>query len=91
MFYFNVSALEMASPGNRHCASCIGAVSLFVLTDVAWSGCLLVSTVTSAIMAEPIKMLLGMWTLVGQGTMRVSRSIWGKGSFGEWASPSPLQ
>jgi len=26
--YTNILALEMASPGNRHCASCIGALSL---------------------------------------------------------------
>jgi len=25
--YTNILALEMASPGNRHCANCIGALS----------------------------------------------------------------
>ena len=33
--YINILALEMASPGNRHCASCIGALrSLFEHEEV---------------------------------------------------------
>ena len=27
LFNVNISALEMASPGNRHCADCIGTLS----------------------------------------------------------------
>jgi len=27
----NILALEMASPGNRHCADCIGALSFHIL------------------------------------------------------------
>jgi len=34
MFYFekyiDILALEMASPGNQHCASCIGTLSLSI-------------------------------------------------------------
>jgi len=31
--YINILALEMASPGNRHCANCIGALSFPVLVN----------------------------------------------------------
>jgi len=30
----NILALEMASPGNQHCASCIGTLSFPVLFEV---------------------------------------------------------
>jgi len=33
--YINILALEMASPGNRHCASCIGALSFHVFEERA--------------------------------------------------------
>jgi len=26
-YFFNILALEMASPGNQHCANCIGTLS----------------------------------------------------------------
>jgi len=29
--YINILALEMASPGNRHCVNCIGALLFFAL------------------------------------------------------------
>jgi len=37
--YINISALDSASPGNRHCASCIGTLSfqqLFVAHSGLW-------------------------------------------------------
>ena len=34
--------LEMASPGNRHFASCIGVLSFSIDADVPWSLCLFV-------------------------------------------------
>jgi len=33
--YIYILALEMASPGNQHCANCIGALSFLIVTDVA--------------------------------------------------------
>ena len=32
--YIYILALEMASPGNRHCANCIGRLSFPMATDV---------------------------------------------------------
>ena len=31
--YINILALEMASPGNRHCANCIGTLSFPVTAE----------------------------------------------------------
>jgi len=31
--YINILALEMASPGNRHCANCIGTLSFPIVGD----------------------------------------------------------
>jgi len=31
--YIDILALEMASPGNRHCANCIGALSFHPVQD----------------------------------------------------------
>ena len=36
-----------------------------IVTEVAWSVYLLITTVSCARMAEPIKMLFGVWTRVG--------------------------
>jgi len=30
--YIHILALEIASPGNRHCANCIGTLSFFIAT-----------------------------------------------------------
>jgi len=67
--YTNILPLEKASPGNRHCASCIGALSFpmhsmrpiatdarVVCVSICLSVCLLIATVSCAETAEPIKM-----------------------------------
>jgi len=67
--YTNILPLEKASPGNRHCACCIGALSFpihsmrpivtdarVVCVSIRLSVCLLIATVSCAETAEPIKM-----------------------------------
>jgi len=34
--YINILELEMASPGNRHCANCIGALSFTIFVHVTY-------------------------------------------------------
>jgi len=38
--YIHILALEMASPGNRHCANCIGALLFSMSKSVCLSVCL---------------------------------------------------
>ena len=35
--YIYILALEMASPGNQHCANCIGTLSFFVFILILFS------------------------------------------------------
>ena len=39
--YINILALEMASPGNQHCAICIGTLSFPVLSVLWMASCFL--------------------------------------------------
>jgi len=37
--YIDISALKMASPGNRHCAKCIGTLSFPMTSQTAQNAC----------------------------------------------------
>jgi len=44
--HINILAVEMATPGNQHCASCIGTLSFPI--DRVWSGLVWLARVTAA-------------------------------------------
>ena len=81
----------MASPGNQHCANCIGTLS-FPIT--AWSVCVPVClsvghTVNPAKTAEPIEMTLRLWTRVSPRNHVGPGYPHGKGQF--WRLFPPLK